>query len=669
MRRPPAADIQRRPLSSKIQVAQPSNERDKTSSTGPIFPRTRFNPMPLFRSAFFLLVLLPVLNGAGLGAQTAPMKFTDTAPIVLVPGDTTPVRVPIQSLRVPAVTIDSARVYFPGDPAPQVAVTPATLELRRGQVAPLTLRLASSTAVQGMGYLVVASDTHVISRTVQVAKPAPRAPIAQWTTLRSMKCWDLLPWCRAAALPFVVRDTAHGQLFRKTKDNASIDGLASAGAKGSGSSGILTVQGLDGPGTYSGTLTVDGASVALTVLARHWIGWLVLALSFGVLMGLWLLHYAGVRRTLWDLRARCAELDERIQALGTVGGLEPDPANARGRVARALRSVEMLRSAAFRSLEGQPAYNAALAELTAMEAAVDAWPTLETRVTTLQKTIADAAPSLGNANGPPSHDGTRRVEARIMAWARALAGPRKVPVDGAAELAKRLDDAVTGLHTGVLLNGAAQNAHTWIVALKAVPITDGQEVLKVTEAERTLSEAWWELWESDDPAALAARQTQADLAAVEKLLSQLNFRLPGQERAPAEAMALDLTAAREQTVFVSPPGADDGNEKKVGTLARWMTALGQRLRPRRWRQLIAAWDVVFLLLAVVLAILTGLKQLYFDTTFWGTPGDYVTAILWGFGVKVVVDITIASVTRFFGVRSGAPPPVAPVPMVDAGRPA
>lgn len=612
-----------------------------------------------------LIVLLALGSGADLRAQ-APIRFAETSTINFVVGDTTPIRVLVQSIRGATLRLDSAHVYFPGDPGPNVTVSIPSPQLRRGQVAPVVLRLTSAPTVEGTGLLVIAADTYVISRSIQVAKSAPKTLVAQWVTLQSMVCWGWMPGCHPAALPFLVRDTAYGVLIRKTKDNASVDGLAQVVATERDTSRVLTVTGLDGPGTYAGTLTVGGASVALTVLARHWVGWLVVALSVGVLMGLWLTHYAGVRRTLWDLRARSDELDQRIQALGNVGGLTPDPVRAGGRKVRALRGVEALRSAAFRNLEGQPAYDAALAELTALEEAVDAWPTLGPRLTGLNMALSSAATALSKSSSPPVHGGMRRMEPRIMAWGRALVASRTVPVDDAVELARRLDEAAAALELLVLLNQAAETARQWIAALRAVPLTDAQELAKLTEAERTLSEAWWELWDSADPAVLTARQTQADLTQVEKLLSQLNFRLASQAR--ADKMAFELTAAFENGGSPAAAGTPQDIDAKSSRLARLWAALGKRFQVRRWRRLIAVWDVIFLLLAIVLAILTGLKQLYFDGAFWGTAGDYVTAILWGFGVKVVVDLTIASVTSFFGVRSGAPrapaaPPGIAVPSV------
>jgi hypothetical protein len=62
------------------------------------------------------------------------------------------------------------------------------------------------------------------------------------------------------------------------------------------------------------------------------------------------------------------------------------------------------------------------------------------------------------------------------------------------------------------------------------------------------------------------------------------------------------------------------------------------------------YDLWFLLLAATVAVLSGLKVLYFGHPF-GRPEDYLTAALWGFGTQLSLTTIADGLKRLAGATS------------------
>jgi hypothetical protein len=63
------------------------------------------------------------------------------------------------------------------------------------------------------------------------------------------------------------------------------------------------------------------------------------------------------------------------------------------------------------------------------------------------------------------------------------------------------------------------------------------------------------------------------------------------------------------------------------------------------------YDILFLALTLLVAVVTGFKSLYLGQNTFGTLSDYLSAILWGFGTKYTLETLLAVVGRFFGPSS------------------
>lgn len=622
--------------------------------------------LPYLLSAAVLAAIL-LVHPASV-AQTRAVRFTDTTSVAvaLQPGGTDTVTLAIQNLLRTAASVGDARFYFVGAVAPTVRVTLGATRMDPGAVTTLQLVLTAPAGggTAGTGYVTVATDSGVITRVMQIARPVAKAPLASWTTTATMGCLKGIPGCHQPSLPLDVDSGARGELLRKAGE-ASADGMAGVrvtARDGAGRARALRVDGLDGPGIYGGTLTVAGASVDLVVHARHWVGWLVLMLFAGVLTGMWLSHYTSARRAIWEFRARWGELDGRLLGLGTADGLTPDASGVRQRLEGALQSVNALGAAPFKEVEQQPGYVEAGSQLKAAEASLAAWSGLPARLARVNEARSKAKDALAGASQPYTHDGRPLDSPAMVAWADSLAEPRTLPLDQAAEFAARLDEAAGALDVVVALNRAAERALDEIEVLRG-RMPEPLRSEKLPPIQEKLSEAWVEVWRCENPAALRASKAQADMAEVQRLLARLNHHLvTGLERSDdLQISEVDDFDRIDKRPGKSPRPAGDTTTRGDGPKA----GPGGDRNPRRWRDLIKAWDWTFLALATGLAVLSGLKQFYFDKSFFGTPADYAGAILWGFGVKTALDLVVATAGKFFGVRSAAAAAPAPRPAASA----
>jgi hypothetical protein len=162
-------------------------------------------------------------------------------------------------------------------------------------------------------------------------------------------------------------------------------------------------------------------------------------------------------------------------------------------------------------------------------------------------------------------------------------------------------------------------------------MTPDEEKL-ATDARQQANSAWVDLWTATDLDDLAAHQTEAEVAAAVDGVSRLLHRLPFRA-----AHLLDFSVWAEQEGAILPilpvkalPAAPEDRAKRAQRALR----LG---------------DGVVLGIAVVVALATGLSQLYFGKNF-GSLDDWLKALTWGAGAKLGVDLVKTAMDRMF-VRS------------------
>jgi hypothetical protein len=380
-------------------------------------------------------------------------------------------------------------------------------------------------------------------------------------------------------------------------------------------------------GTYKGTLEVGETKVDLEVRrADPWPVAAVLA-AIGILIAivqrLWFanrVRFNEGRRTVKLLKplANAAQKDFSVAA-GDVTWKNYDIRPAANKVMDDLvAKVDEAKGGRSSWLsgpkDGDVELQAALKGAASARASIEAWPTAAKAVAALAAARAD----LG--------DRSRRA-AKLVAWADGvLAGTTKIPPTLTAADSFRNDVATC----------AAAFGHVKVVvelerALAGLEwyATDPFDRRTFDEARGRVQGASRELERANDPGEVDGAAIAGDLKRARRLIDRLPTPRPPTNR----EVAADLTRA-------VVPVADwvDGLLRGVNRVERHVS----QLLGSYW--VFTAWTIVALLLAALAAITSGLQAQYVGKP-WGTPFDYLTMLLWGYGTTSVLTPIIEGAER------------------------
>jgi hypothetical protein len=419
----------------------------------------------------------------------------------------------------------------------------------------------------------------------------------------------------------------------------------------------LGIRGAEEVGTYRGEVYLDpdrrAGAVATTLVVTHSWRWAALALVAGVALAMWLQFYVGVRRGQWQLRERAARLAERFEeAREEVKNLLPADLHSdydvaddfQARLAEVQEEISRTGAPPFVApRDGDPTFTSVTDRLSSLEAQVRAWRDAawhakELHADLARRTAASygeppygsdlSEPRLFSAAAELLHAGVRQ-DAGSAALARAVPAAERLASFRAAigewdRLGRTVDDAL-----GRLAKITRElNDHG----------TTAEEPRKaLSKAADLIFQARTKLWDSLDPDDLKSSDPKTDLQNAALELAGLEEHLP----APAFA---------ESIMFAFPPSHRHVLAGSPPPPAAAGPSLFRRVRSARyWRLLIRGWDWGFVLLSVVVAVLTGLAELYFDEPVFGTPLHYVQAVLWGFGARTGLEVLRAGIGRL-GLR-------------------
>jgi hypothetical protein len=416
----------------------------------------------------------------------------------------------------------------------------------------------------------------------------------------------------------------------------------------------LAFDSLTTAGDYTGTMTLmPGAAVALTVhVTDDWV-WPAAAILLGILLAWGLQRYTTVQRAYWELRASvlraASQWDDAQQrysfalhtALGNAAGAVDYSLDAGFQLEykKLLADVDALSRPLNTALDANnTAYASAAQRLAQLQACLTGWPAFAGEIAALSAAINAARVAVTALQTPPPDDAaTVPSKDPPAVLAAALSLQRGGPITVADLAATRAAVVSMTAFLAQWVNYAARivNDRQRIVAL--LPRADTTHTQSFDDARGGVAKARDDLQWATSAADWAARGTEQTVNGAEQQIAELEAVLPA--AAPAAVHK-----------YVGPAVAGF-----TGTIPRvWVPRAVDQSPAVQAKQLLArvqVYDILFLALTLLVAVVTGFKSLYLGQNTFGTLSDYLSAILWGFGTKYTLETLLAVVGRFFGPSS------------------
>jgi len=352
--------------------------------------------------------------------------------------------------------------------------------------------------------------------------------------------------------------------------------------------------------------------------------------------------YFGVQRPMWDLRVRIAALDAQRRHAHTAFVNAAPPAAQDLSIAtdfeaqRAALEAELADSprpvfGAWDTADS-PIYKSLMASVDMLETAAHDWSTWGTDLTGL----ATAVEAMATASREPPAPRTRAGgPPRSIADASALMTGAEITLQEFAARKKQVGVAVQFLGTLTDLSARVERDEEWLQVLTvADPTPTATNPLCATGLaglREQLCTAKFDIWEVRSTDDLLARQTVSALTAAEHCIAGYNATAK-----PTSAAA----AATFAPLGISRPSA-------MGFAASARIA-GHRVHRRApaeqvnfYKRLMNSVDWLLAAVAWAIAMISWLKTSYLGQPF-GSVGDYIGVLTWGFGTKVGVEAVIGA---------------------------
>ncbi len=287
----------------------------------------------------------------------------------------------------------------------------------------------------------------------------------------------------------------------------------------------LALDGLDRPGVYNGPVVLvpagsppsgaENRKVDLTVDVTDWIVLPAATLLLGVLAATWLADV--VLPWLW-VRMRTKALsntyrEKRRQFLLDTRGKPYATDDIHTALVAELGEINALVS--WRSLtplnETNPSFKAATERLKQAQDLVQSWGTFGKELTVLDGGLATINKTTPQ---PPAGPGRNLSEPLFATNAASLlTGNPMLPLDRYKKMREEVKAATTVAKGWNTLSDRVKEDRTWIKQLRslACPETQGQQAggrkegdncVKLVEAEKTILSVWWDLWHATDASRL-----------------------------------------------------------------------------------------------------------------------------------------------------------------------
>jgi hypothetical protein len=431
-----------------------------------------------------------------------------------------------------------------------------------------------------------------------------------------------------------------------------------------GRAAVLEVRNLSGVGEYKGSIDlvpgVEGGEVEITVGVTDAIYWAALVLLVGIVIAFALKRLIGVKRVQSELGESLAEINATFararRDFSTETAGQPYGAydllpvfDAASEEAKA--KIDAL-SRNFGVGIDSAAHDEANAALGSMREAADSWQPFG-------ESLAGLALHLGELNSDLPGEGGDDIwpagRPQILAEPpKLLNGHAFASFDEYSECRGKVADAGELLsYWDSLRRQLAEYRELQRRLLEGNHPTADREALEGLEP--SMQEIANELWRVTSEAELAERESKEDLLRIEKVLSRFPIP-PASPGKPDVLSTARVLVARTGLTVASSGGPVAGTER---TEFQW-AEMAKKLRQRRF-----ALDLLIAAGALGIALFAGLNALYFGKEF-GTPADYLNALLWGGTTEGAMAGLIAALGRVGPVGSALATP-ATLPQL-AGEP-
>jgi hypothetical protein len=429
--------------------------------------------------------------------------------------------------------------------------------------------------------------------------------------------------------------------------------FAEASKLGSGQWGLLlNISGLSKPGKYEGVVNLNPKTngedkVALKVIVTDFFLWPLLTLLLGISLAFLIERWASVFRGILLIKKQLSDIKSRFETAKSVFrektegktfhkyNIDEDFKKTLADISDRIKTIRRLTSAKLDS--NNETYRNLQIDLNSLKEDVGDWETFADELTRLDTVVKKLQEDLKET--PPLFS-ENETSPRIIISATKLMNPEvDLTIIEFRAVHKQILEAIEFANLWLELNKEIKKYLK--LTQKLSPILSTEEQKTLLAAGKLLVKAWEILWAAQDLSKLKSRNVQADLENAENTLLQLAYYTLYSKPALPKPDA----AAAVEGIFKGPK--IDLNSFSPSGAFTTLTNLVQpsvkdEKRGKFYGKIINKLDSVLFILAMLLAVYSGMEMLYFGEQF-GTVEHYLSALTWGLVAKATLDLISASI--------------------------
>lgn len=637
-------------------------------------------PKILLRALAFaaLHIALSCSSAGAQQAQPSPLEFVETDPLVLIPGEVAQLQLRNNTSRTLTVTMQviDLKHAAPDPLSKHVSILPASgFELKAAGGVILNVTLAESYKIDplnSVAYLsAFESETNTFARrSIQLKAPgtggvAPKdKPVKtflnSWSvadhysfrdTLSSDKSNKrvildtYLPLAPDATVDKLSQGKPLAILFNDAGEPGVLEYNKTAAMPGGLQGFQLAFKGSGCCGKYKGKINKDAGTekddVDVTVvMSHHWLYPLVVLLAGVGTAFFFKERYLGVSRPLFILEEKRAEIEnDFVKAQAAFKKNHASEPYVRYSIAVAVfqmledigGEIHSLRERSFSTLDAE-ALKKTQASLDEFRRLVDEWKIFPSRLAALKAAraalVIDGSTKRPRLTPPPTFPNI------YLSVNNLLNDGREMDVTVFRDVNSSVASLTALLKGWTALNERA--AELWHTIHEATSEHLLREIVEdkkaqLAEVDDTLEGLWYDLWKS---VAYKNDEMQARLDETAKTIGLLSQYFV--DTSHEEAMAVGANRSFRKI-------------KNAADMERPERESAQQ-RGKRYRISRLFFDSLFVAISLLIAVYSGLSQLYFGQAF-GTWHDYMKIFLWGFGVQTTLTAVVAGLNLLWNSRA------------------